>query len=166
MRYLTIFLIVFLLGCKDSKTESKPVRKEMTVAVYSSVRLEPLGMYQVKASVGGFLESMVVEEGQLIESGDVLFVISDVASRMNLQNAELSYQLAYDSYRGEANILEEMRVDLNSSLSKMRNDSLNLKRLRLKTRIGKACLSWSFPTTFSFNQVTSSCPVDFNIITW
>ena len=42
--------------------------------------------------------------------------------------------------------------------------SLNLKRLRLKTRIGKACLSWSFPTTFSFNQVRSSCPFVFNII--
>jgi RND family efflux transporter MFP subunit len=131
MRYLTIFLIVFLFGCKESKTESKPVRKDMTVAVYSSVRLEPLGMYQVKASVGGFLASAKVEEGQLVTSGDVLFVISDVASRMNLQNAELSYQLAYDSYRGEANILEEMRVDLNSALLKMRNDSLNLKRFKI-----------------------------------
>ena len=46
------------------------------------------------------------------------------------------------------------------------SSSLNLKRLRLKTRIGKACLSWSFPTTFSFDQVTSSCPVVFNIIAW
>jgi RND family efflux transporter MFP subunit len=131
MRYLTIFLIVFLLGCKDSRTESKPVRKDMTVAVYSSVRLEPLGMYQVKASVAGFLESMHVEEGQLIHSGDLLFVISDVAARMNLQNAELSYQIAYDSYRGEANVLEEMRVDLNSAVLKMRNDSLNLKRFKV-----------------------------------
>jgi HlyD family secretion protein len=131
MRYLTIFLIVFLAACKDSRTSSKPQRKDMTVAVYSSVRLEPLGMYQVKASVAGFLESMRVEEGDEIKAGDLLFVISDVAARMNLQNAELSYQMAYDSYRGEANVLEEMRVDLNSAVLKMRNDSLNYKRFKV-----------------------------------
>jgi HlyD family secretion protein len=123
--------MVFLLGCKDSRTSSKPERKDMTVAVYSSVRLEPLGMYQVKASVAGFLESMHVEEGDEIKAGELLVVISDVAARMNLQNAELSYQMAYDSYRGEANVLEEMRVDLNSAVLKMRNDSLNYKRFKV-----------------------------------
>lgn len=131
MRYIFFILPALIFACKDSRTSSKPERKDMTVAVYSSVRLEPLGMYQVKASVAGFLESMHVEEGDEIKAGDLLFVISDVAARMNLQNAELSYQMAYDSYRGEANVLEEMRVELNSAVLKMRNDSLNFKRFKV-----------------------------------
>jgi multidrug efflux pump subunit AcrA (membrane-fusion protein) len=131
MRYIFFILPALFFACKDSRTSSKPERKDMTVAVYSSVRLEPLGMYQVKASVAGFLESMHVEEGDEIKAGDLLFVISDVAARMNLQNAELSYQMTYDSYRGEANVLEEMRVELNSAVLKMRNDSLNYKRFKV-----------------------------------
>lgn len=43
-----------------------------------------------------------------------------------------------------------------STVATSSSSSLNLKRLKLKTRLGKACLSWLFPTTFSFNQVTSS----------
>lgn len=35
--------------------------------------------------------------------------------------------------------------------------SSNIKRLKLKTRIGKATLSWSYPILFTFDQVSFPC---------
>jgi multidrug resistance efflux pump len=102
----------------------------MIEAVYSSVLIEPVNGYKVNSSIAGYLEEVNVKEGDQVNAGDVLFVLSNKPVKLNQQNAELSYQLIRDSYEGEANLIEEMKLDLQSAKLKMMNDSVNFFRMK------------------------------------
>jgi multidrug resistance efflux pump len=65
-----------------------------------------------------------------VKAGDILFLISNKPIQLNQQNAELNYELLKDSYSGEANLIEEMRLELQSVKLKMQNDSLNYFRFK------------------------------------
>ena len=131
MNYFLIFgAFLILASCSDQRETTKPVRKELVEAVYSSVIIEPQDVYKVNASISGYLDEIKVKEGDIVNAGDLLFLISNKPIQINQQNAELNYELLKDSYSGEANLLEEMRLDLQSSKLKMQNDSLNFFRFK------------------------------------
>lgn len=130
MRYIFVLLVFFVVGCSEDRESIKPERKEMVEAVYSSVLVEPLNVYKINSSISGYLEEIKVREGDFAKTGDLLFVISNKPVQINQQNAELNYELLRVSYEGEANVLEEMRLDLKSAKLKMMNDSLNYARFK------------------------------------
>lgn len=130
MRYLFVLLLFFLFGCTDERETVKPVQKEIVEAVYSSVLIEPKDTYKVNASSSGYLEQMLVSEGDEVRAGDLLFILSNKPTQLNQKNMELNYQLLKDSYLGDANLLEEMRLELKSIKLKMQNDSLNYFRFK------------------------------------
>jgi RND family efflux transporter MFP subunit len=131
MKYSIYSLLLLLLfSCKDERESTKPISKEMVEAVYSSVLLEPIDVYKVNASISGYIDQLLVKEGDLVKVGDVLCVISNKPIQLNQQNAALNYKLLKDQYDGEANLIEEMKLDLQSAKLKMQNDSLNYVRFK------------------------------------
>lgn len=130
MKYSLYLLLFILYSCGNEKDSTKPVHKELVEAVYSSVLTEPKNTYKVFASISGYLDEIRIDEGDVVHQGDLLFVISNKPILLNQQNAELNYKLLSDSYQGEANLIEEMRLDLQSAKLKMQNDSLNYFRFK------------------------------------
>lgn len=129
MRFLTaISLISMLIGCGKKRESIKPHFENMIEAVYASATIQPDEEYKVNASISGYLEEVKVEEGDLVKKGDLLFVISNKPIQLTEQNAELAYQLMQDSYSGQANVIDEMKLSLSSAQVKMQNDSLNYAR--------------------------------------
>lgn len=126
--YFLFFAI--LVSCSDERESTKPERKEMVEAVYSSVLVEPINAYKVNASITGYLDEVAFKEGDEVKVGDILFVISNKPVQLNQQNAELNYQLIKDSYEGEANLIAEMKLELQSARLKMQNDSVNFSRVK------------------------------------
>jgi multidrug efflux pump subunit AcrA (membrane-fusion protein) len=130
MKYSVFLLLFILFSCGNEKDSTKPTHKELVEAVYSSVLIEPNNSYKVYASISGYLDELRIEEGDIVHQGDVLFVIANKPVILNQQNAELNYRLLNDSFQGEANLIEEMRLDLQSAKLKMQNDSMNYFRFK------------------------------------
>jgi len=130
MKYLYFTLFIFLYACSDGRESTKPTHKELVEAVYSSVLIEPENTYKVNASISGYLDQIFVNEGDLVKEGDLLMVISSKPIKISQQNAQLIYELIKDTYLGEANVIEEMKLELQSAKLKMKNDSLNYSRFK------------------------------------
>jgi HlyD family secretion protein len=129
MRFqLYVSLILILLACSKKRESTKPHYENMIEAVYASAIIQPEGYYKVNASILGYLDEVNVQEGDLVKKGDLLFVISNKPIQLTEQNAELTYQLLKDSYSGQANVIDELKLSLGSAQVKMQNDSLNYNR--------------------------------------
>ncbi len=130
VRYF-LYGILFLLvssACSEERETFEIKSGDVVESVYSSVSLEPKGMYQVNALIAGHIDEVFVKPGDSVKKGDVLFTIKDVQSSTNSENAKLAYELAKRSYSGEINVLDDLELELNSAGLKRRNDSLNFHR--------------------------------------
>lgn len=120
---------ILLFSCNEERETTKPKHEFMVESVYSSVTIQPNDVYKVNATTSGYIEELYVKEGDFVKAGQVLFVISNMVTKLNEQNATLNYDLLKDSYQGEANLIDELKLELKSSKIKMQNDSTNLIRL-------------------------------------
>ena len=129
MRFFKLIVLLFIfLGCREKRESIRPHYANMIEAVYSSVKIQPQDVYKVNASISGYLDVANVKEGDRVKKGDVLFVISNKPIQLNEKNAELALQFLKDSYSGQANLIDEMRLNLKSARIKFENDSLNYSR--------------------------------------
>lgn len=123
-----LLLVALLFSCSEERETYEVKSGPVVESVYSSVSLEPKGLYQVNALIAGHIDQVFVKPGDSVHKGDVLFTIVDVQSRANSANAKLAYELAKKNYSGDINVLDDLRLELNSALLKRRNDSLNYHR--------------------------------------
>jgi HlyD family secretion protein len=129
MKFLIHIVIIFVFaGCSKKRESIKPHYENMIEAVYASATIQPESYYKVNASISGYLDEVYVQEGDLVKKNDLLFVISNKPIQLTEQNAELTYQLLKDSYSGQANLIDELKLSLGSAQVKMQNDSLNYIR--------------------------------------
>lgn len=124
--FLATFLL--LISCSEKRESTKPSYQVMVEAVYSSVTIQPNDEYKVNASISGYLDEVKVKEGDIVKLGDVLFVIANKPIQLNQQNAQLAFEFLNDSYQGQANVIDEMKLNLKTAKVKMQNDSANYKR--------------------------------------
>ncbi len=121
---LLVFLLLFVFSCKEEVLSTKPQFSAIVEAVYASATVQPAKSYTVFAESGGMIEQKFIEEGDTVVQGQVLFKIKSIASDLNVENAQLNYQLLSDNFRGEANVLKELQKQLEVVGLKLRNDSL------------------------------------------
>lgn len=119
---LSMLLIIF--SCKEEALSTKPQFSDIVEAVYASATVQPALSYTVFAESGGMIDQKFIEEGDAVEKGQVLFKIKSTASDLNIENAQLNYQLLKDNFQGEANVLQELQKQLEIVVLKLRNDSL------------------------------------------
>lgn len=124
----SLCVALLFMSCSEERETYEVKAGPIVESVYSSVSLEPKGLYQVNALIAGHIDQVFVKPGDSVKKGDVLFTIVDVQSRANSANAKLSYELAKKNYSGDINILDDLKLELNSALLRRRNDSLNFFR--------------------------------------
>lgn len=115
-----------LFSCKQKK-ETTSVRKgKITESVYASGYVKARNQYQVFAASSGILQETLVEEGDTVQLGDVLFRVANPVNKYNEENARLASQLA------EANLssdkLDEILVNIDLSRARQKQDSLMYER--------------------------------------
>lgn len=115
-----------LFSCKQKK-ETTSVRKgKITESVYASGYVKARNQYQVFAASSGILQETLVEEGDTVQLGDVLFRVANPVNKYNEENARLAAQLA------EANLssdkLDEILVNIDLSRARQKQDSLMYER--------------------------------------
>jgi multidrug efflux pump subunit AcrA (membrane-fusion protein) len=127
---MLIFWSCLLLnfGCQEEKHGIKAQYNDITEAVYSTVRIEPRDFYSVYPSVSGIIENRNIEEGDTVKKNDVLFQLVNNQSIINSENAKLQFQLAQETFSGDAAILKEIEEFIQSARLKLKNDSLNYEK--------------------------------------
>ncbi len=126
--YLILLVLFLVFSCGDDRISIQPSTKPMVEAVYSSVVLAPLDVYKVNASISGYLESVKIEEGQLVNKGAILFTISSQPILLTEKNAALTYQNAQRALVQNESVLDELKIELQTARYKMQNDSMQAGR--------------------------------------
>jgi multidrug efflux pump subunit AcrA (membrane-fusion protein) len=124
-----ILALGFLIGACSEDRESVQVKKrDIVESVYSSVVVEPADMYKVNALNSGYIDEILVDIGDTVNFGDVLFAVRDVQSNSTASNAYLALQIARSNYKGDVNLLDDLRLEMKDAALKLRTDSLNYFR--------------------------------------
>nr|WP_199193196.1 efflux RND transporter periplasmic adaptor subunit [Blastopirellula marina] len=94
-----------MLGCGQAPSElakppaptmtiAQPIRKEIVEWDAYTGRLEPVEFVEVRARVSGYLQSIHFEEGQMVQQGDLLFIIDPRPFEATLDEAKAQLRQA------------------------------------------------------------------------
>ena len=122
--YGTLFLLA-LSSCSEERETHEVKSGDVVESVYSSVSLEPNGMYQVNALIAGHIDEVFVKPGDSVKKGDVLFTIVDVQSSANSENAKLA-DIA-DSVAQETKLIQEQHSNDKALLLEANEAAIRVK---------------------------------------
>jgi len=123
-----ISLSWFLFSCSNSEEKIQPTLKPITESVYSSVIVQPDSLYKAYASVGGLLETSLVEEGDLVTKGTAMMQVINSNPKLNAENARLSLELAKENFTGRSALLGSIEEEIKAAQLTLINDSINYFR--------------------------------------
>ena len=128
---LLLFIIVTLIGgCRSEEEGIRPSIHTITEAVYSSATVVPVKRYTVYPSVAGIVEASMLEEGIEVNEDDVLLRVKSEQADWERKKAQLQYEQAKRSAKGEEAVLREMTERINSARAQLRVDSSTYARQR------------------------------------
>jgi len=128
---LTIIPFLFLLiltACSKQKKGIKAEYRNVTEAVYSTATVQPRNVYKVYPQLSGIIDKIMIAEGDEVKEGDLLLKIIDNKSEVNVENAQLKYEIAKESYSGESARLKEIEEQISTARVRVKNDSINYMR--------------------------------------
>jgi multidrug efflux pump subunit AcrA (membrane-fusion protein) len=120
---LPILMVVFLFcSCRQNNETVKPITSGITESVYASGIIKSKDQYEVYSTASGIIKEIFVKEGDLVEAGTPLLLISSESQRLSKSNAELAAVLSdFNANQGKLN---EAKLQEELAYSKMKNDSL------------------------------------------
>lgn len=127
---INIFLaaLLVLTSCGGKNKTVRPVKKDLTQAVYASGKVFPAGYYKLLAKFPGYVKKIHVKPGDVINKGDTLIVIKNEQAELGTQTAKNLLQLAQKNAGSQSDLLNIYRNDLLAASTKLQLDSLNFIR--------------------------------------
>ncbi|WP_237607324.1 efflux RND transporter periplasmic adaptor subunit [Roseimaritima sediminicola] len=137
-------MILFAAGCgSDSSAaagggEMPPPEVTVAPAISKQIvewdaytgRLEAVDLVQIRARVGGYLQSVHFDEGQVVEQGDLLFVIDPRPFQAELNAARSQLQQAQSKLKQARALSDEAKARELQSNSKLRLASVRYERVK------------------------------------
>ncbi|MBC7864356.1 MAG: efflux RND transporter periplasmic adaptor subunit, partial [Bacteroidia bacterium] len=124
------FLIFFAVACGKKDKTAKAEYKDLTEAVYASGNIFPVNEYKVFANADGFLTALSVSEGDSVKDGQLLFTVASEMQDAKARSSSEIYKIAVENSGKNSPALNEAESQLNSSLARLQNDSLNYARMK------------------------------------
>ena len=121
-------ILITLVSCGKEEESVKPVVQTLTESVYASVTVQPKDMYDVYASASGIISKIYLHEGDTIAKNQVLAEVTSDLSKLNKENAQLNMDLARNKYKGDANILDRLKDEIEANQDQLSQDSINYAR--------------------------------------
>jgi multidrug resistance efflux pump len=116
-------LIVSIYGCGKKPESVRPVQGDITEAVYATGKVLAKNQYTVFPVVSGVLMRSLKEPGDSVRVGDTLFVIDDLASRLNKEQAQSVLEYNRESGRFSSARMEEAELAYAAAVEKFHFDS-------------------------------------------
>lgn len=128
--FLTILLLLFLGSCQSKEEIINPSVKPLLEAVYASGFVRSQNEYEVFSEGEGYVVEKLVNDGDVVKKGDVLFVLSADQSNARYQIAKQNAELAARNAHANSAVLTELQAALKSAESKVKFDSINYIRYK------------------------------------
>lgn len=123
--FTTILLIV---SCGKKDPAQHPVKRDLAEMVYASGNLYPLNEYKVFSNVTGFLQDVMVTEGDSVSPGTALFVVSGPNRKSETEATSKALQIAEFNLSTNSPVLQQVIQRFQSARAKAQNDSIQLIR--------------------------------------
>lgn len=127
-RYLYTLLSVLLFSCQEAAETTQANITQMTESVYASVTVKPANFYNSFVAQAGIIQKIYVEEGQLIEKGQLLMKVAADRQSFITDNAALTVNKAKDNYLGKTTLLANITDEIALLQKQMAIDSSNYNR--------------------------------------
>lgn len=121
-------LILLISGCAQESEYIKPRIRPLTESVYASVQIEPEALYAVNAVKPGLIKQRLINEGDTVVAGDLLFQLKNEQAQVSKDRAALSLEFTLQNRRETSALLTEMETSIQSAQIKLANDSINYFR--------------------------------------
>lgn len=142
---LLLFTPLWLASCKESTenaaappapevTVSAPLKKNIIEWDEYTGRFQAVERVEVRARVSGYLEEIRFKDGDIVQEGDVLFVIDQRPFQIALDRAQAQYELAYKDFKrveGLRNSKAVSQEDFDSRLQEFRVAKADLEDAKL-----------------------------------
>ncbi len=129
LRNITLLLsLLLLISCSKEDERIRPSIGAITESVYATVVVLPDSLYRSHAVVGGIVENIFVNEGDIVSTGQPIMHISNTAPELNVRNARLALELAEEEYNGKAAILKRIEDDIAVARLNLKQDSIDYMR--------------------------------------
>jgi HlyD family secretion protein len=124
MRFISviIFISISFSSCFHKVQKVKPTVESISESIYASGVVKSKNQYQAYATVSGVINSIFVSEGDTVKKGSPILAISSEIQRLNKENAALN--ASFTDFQANQGKLNEAKMLIDFSFSKMKNDSL------------------------------------------
>jgi multidrug efflux pump subunit AcrA (membrane-fusion protein) len=123
-----IFLALFLIQCKSKNQVIKPLRKDITQAVFASGKIYPIQRKIIASKVAGYIEKIHVGIGQIVEANQPLLTIKNEISDVSVNTAKNNYDFASANADDNSALLKSAEEDVKNAKIKYELDSVNYLR--------------------------------------
>jgi multidrug efflux pump subunit AcrA (membrane-fusion protein) len=127
---LSIATACLLTACGKKTQETMPIRKDVIETVFASGILEAKNTYTLKAQTDGYLSAVNFEEGNIVNSGQVLAVVDNKESGFNQESAKDLFDIAQSNTQSNAPALLQAQNAINLNKQKMEQDFVQLQRYK------------------------------------
>lgn len=121
---------LLLTGCFQSDKVTTPLRKDIVQVVYASGKIYPVNHIVLAPKVSGYVEKVLVKNGDVVPAGAPLVVLSNPNSETNVAIARENLALSEQYNRTDAYQLNAAWQDVQTAYARFRLDSINYTRQR------------------------------------
>ncbi len=128
MKRLLYASLLLLFSCSKPGSTSKPLRKDLTQAVYASGKIFPVNHYSLFSKFPGYVEKIHVHVGDRIMAGQPLVTIQNQLNDLNVNSAKNLLQLAQQNADENGSVFISLKQEVMAAGSKYELDSINFIR--------------------------------------
>jgi RND family efflux transporter MFP subunit len=122
MKYILFLTFIFvLISCKKKQETTSPISSSITESVYATGIIKSKNQYQVFPTVNGVIKEIYLEEGDTVNIGTPILLISNETQRFVKQNAELAER--FSDFTQNEGKLADAKMIIEVAKSKMLIDS-------------------------------------------
>jgi len=123
-------ILIAVSACKQSSDSLSPTYQDLTEAVYASGSVLPRGEYTVTADAQGIIQQRLINEGDSIRKGQLLFVLENASAQARQQAASSVFRQSQANLQGDSPVLAELEAQVRNARTRLQNDSVNYTRFR------------------------------------
>lgn len=116
-------------GCKNTP-EIYPERKDIIEAVYASGKIVSVNEFKLSALSNGTIIKKLVKDGDTVQKGQLLYVISNEGAKERYDAALNNYNVAAANLSQRSPLLSDLELTLQNATMKCSNDSITYHRYK------------------------------------
>lgn len=126
--FLILILFLFFLLKPSKMDKYKLEKKKMINSVYASGYIDSSDSVNIKSEVSGYVEKIMVREGEEVKRGQVLLVISNEPIRENLKDVEAQLSSVRDRLAPDSDFKKELTHNIEIKKAVLENIEKNFNR--------------------------------------